>query len=198
MHRFKTVNDSLGHAIGDNLINNVATRLNTLVSGDQIIGRFSGDEFAILLPVIKNAEEAIKFAETVVRELSEPYELDRRQIFTSAYVGVAVGSSKYKTAGDVLRDADIAMYRAKEKKRAVVVFEDRMHVQAMSLLQLETDLRHAVERSEFELFYQPIIELNTMRLAGVEALVRCAIRTLATFTLKNSSMSWRPRVLSFQ
>ena len=172
MHRFKTVNDSLGHAIGDKLINNVANRLSTMVKFYQMIGRFSGDEFAILLPVIKDVDEAIQFAAAVVKELSEPYELDKREIFTSASIGLAVGSSKYKTAGDVLRDADIAMYRAKERKRPVVVFEDRMHVQAMSLLQLETDLRRAVERNEFELFYQPIIELDTMRLAGVEALVR--------------------------
>lgn len=172
MRRFKTVNDSLGHEIGDKLIKNVAGRLSEIVSGDQMIGRFSGDEFAILLPVVKNVEEAIKFAESIIKELSQPYELDRRQIFTSAAIGIAIGSSKYRSAGEVLRDADIAMYRAKERKRPIVVFEEGMHAQAMSLLQLETDLRRAVEQNEFELFYQPIIQLDAMRLAGLEALVR--------------------------
>ena len=172
MHRFKTINDSLGHAIGDELIKSVAQRLSGLISGDEIIGRFSGDEFAILLPEVSGAEQAAEFAENVVTRLSEPFILDRRQIFTNVSIGIAVGSSKYLVAADVLRDADIAMYRAKERKRSVVLFEERMHVQAMSLLQLETDLRLAVERNEFELFYQPIIELDTTRLAGVEALVR--------------------------
>ena len=172
MHRFKTINDSLGHAIGDELIKSVAQRLSGLISGDEIIGRFSGDEFAILLPEVSGAEQAAEFAENVVTQLSEPFILDRRQIFTNVSIGIAVGSSKYLVAADVLRDADIAMYRAKERKRSVVLFEERMHVQAMSLLQLETDLRLAVERNEFELFYQPIIELDTTRLAGVEALVR--------------------------
>ena len=172
MHRFKTINDSLGHATGDELIRSVARRLSTLINGDELIGRFSGDEFAILLPEISGTEQAIRFAETVVTELSEPFELEHRQIFTNASVGITIGTSKYMVAGDVLRDADIAMYRAKERKRSIVVFEERMHVQAMSLLQLETDLRLAVERNEFELFYQPIIELDTTRFAGVEALVR--------------------------
>jgi diguanylate cyclase (GGDEF)-like protein len=172
IHRFKTINDSLGHATGDELIKGVAKRLSNLINGEEIIGRFSGDEFAILLPEISRTEDAAEFAENIVRELSEPFILDRRQIFTSVSIGIAIGSSKYLLAADVLRDADIAMYRAKERKRTVVVFEERMHVQAMSLLQLETDLRLAVERNEFELFYQPIIELDTTRFAGVEALVR--------------------------
>ena len=128
MHRFKTINDSLGHAIGDELIKSVAQRLSSLVSGDEIIGRFSGDEFAILLPEVSGAEQAAEFAENVVTRLSEPFILDRRQIFTNVSIGIAVGSSKYLVAADVLRDADIAMYRAKERKRSVVLFEERMHV----------------------------------------------------------------------
>jgi diguanylate cyclase (GGDEF)-like protein len=172
INRFKTINDSLGHSTGDKLIRNAANRLAGLVSGDQIIGRFSGDEFAILLPEISTAEDASRFAETVAEALSEPFVLDRRQVFTNVSIGIAVGNSKYLAADDVLRDVDIAMYRAKERKRSVVVFEEGMHVQAMSLLQLETDLRFALERNEFELFYQPIIELDSTRFAGVEALVR--------------------------
>jgi EAL domain-containing protein (putative c-di-GMP-specific phosphodiesterase class I) len=112
------------------------------------------------------------FAQTVVESLSEPFILERRQIFTTVSMGIAIGSAKYLEAGDILRDADIAMYRAKERHRSVVVFEESMHVQAVSLLQIETDLRLAVEREEFELYYQPIVDLETMRFAGVEALVR--------------------------
>jgi len=172
LHRFKTVNDSLGHAIGDQLINQVAGRLTALLSNGQIVGRFSGDEFAVLMPEINEPADAEELARQIVDTLSQPFELQRRQIFTGVSIGVTIGSSKYLQAGDVLRDADIAMYRSKERKRSVVTFEESMHVQAMSLLQLETDLRIAVEREEFELFYQPIVDLNTMSFAGVEALVR--------------------------
>jgi diguanylate cyclase (GGDEF)-like protein len=172
IHRFKTINDSLGHAIGDELIQHVGRRLSSLVSGEELIGRFSGDEFAILLPEIAEPAEAMYFAQTVVESLAEPFVLERRQIFTTVSMGIAVGSSKYLNAGDILRDADIAMYRAKERRKSVVVFEESMHVQAVSLLQIETDLRMAVEREEFELYYQPIVDLEKMRFAGVEALVR--------------------------
>jgi diguanylate cyclase (GGDEF)-like protein len=172
LNRFKTVNDSLGHTIGDKLIKNVAERLSALVDGDQLIGRFSGDEFAILLPEVADAAHACELAEKILENLSEPFVLERRQIFTGVSIGIALGSSKYHSAADVLRDADIAMYRAKERKRSIVLFEESMHVQAVSLLQIETDLRLGVERAEFELFYLPIVDLETMRFAGVEALVR--------------------------
>jgi len=172
MLRFKTVNDSLGHAVGDRLIKHVASRLTKLIEKDEIIGRFSGDEFAILLPYIDSVDQAREFAERVLDKLTQPFVLDGRQIYTGASVGIAIGTSKYTDAGDVLRDADIAMYRAKDRNRGAVVFEEKMHVQAVSLLQLETDLRQAVEKNEFELFYQPILELNTARFCGVEALVR--------------------------
>jgi len=172
MLRFKTVNDSLGHAVGDRLIKHVASRLTKLIENDEMIGRFSGDEFAILLPHVETVEQAREFAERVLDKLTQPFVLDGRQIYTGASVGIAIGSSKYTHAGDVLRDADIAMYRAKDRNRGAVVFEEKMHVQAVSLLQLETDLRQAVERNEFELYYQPILELNTAQFCGVEALVR--------------------------
>lgn len=170
--RFKTVNDSLGRSVGDQLISHVAGRLTELVKEDDLVGRFSGDEFAILLPNAGNIDDAIAFAETVISRIEEPFELDKRQIFTGVSMGIAMGSREYANAGDLLRDADIAMYRAKERNRSCVVFEKKMHIQAVSLLELETDLRLAVERNEFELFYQPIVELDSTRLRGVEALVR--------------------------
>jgi diguanylate cyclase (GGDEF)-like protein len=172
LQRFKTINDSLGHLIGDELIASVGSRLSDLVSGEQMVGRFSGDKFAILLPEIISEQQADEFADLVANSLARPFDLNGRQIFTGAAVGVAIGSSKYFNASELIRDADIAMYRAKERGRNVVRFEENMHVQAVTLLQLETDLRLAVERREFELFYQPIIDLENMDLSGVEALVR--------------------------
>jgi diguanylate cyclase (GGDEF)-like protein len=174
LHRFKTINDSLGHAMGDRLIAQVASRLSELIEKGEMIGRFGGDEFAILLPRIERIDEATEFANRVVEALSQPFALNQRQVYTGVSIGIAIGSSRYSTAGDLLRDADIAMHRAKERKRSIVLFEDTMHVQAVSLLQLETDLRLAIERNEFELFFQPIVELQSTRFCGVEALVRWA------------------------
>jgi diguanylate cyclase (GGDEF)-like protein len=172
LQRFKTVNDSLGHVAGDELITRVGSRLRGLIDGDQMVGRFNGDKFAILLPEIAAETQADDFADVVAAALARPFDLNGRQIFTGASIGIAIGSSKYVYAREILRDADIAMYRAKERGRRVVRFEENMHVQAVSLLQLETDLRLAVERKEFELYYQPIVELENMEFSGVEALVR--------------------------
>ena len=172
LRRFKTVNDSLGTGMGDQLIVQVGQRLSGMVKNGETIGRFSGDEFAILVPQIGSIESAEQFGEKVVSALAEPFDLNGRQIFTSVSMGIAIGDGSREHARDLIRDADIAMYRAKERSRTIVVFEDNMRVQAASLLQLETDLRLAVDRNEFELFYQPILDLETMRFAGIEALVR--------------------------
>lgn len=172
LHRFKTVNDSLGHAVGDRLIREVAARLVGLAGGQEKVGRFGGDEFAILLSDVDGPDRVTEFADFVLEAMSLPFFLDRQQIFTGVSMGIVISNSKYCEARDVMRDADIAMYRAKERNRGYVLFEENMHVHALSLLQMETDLRLAVERGEFELFYQPIIDLETMQLSGVEALVR--------------------------
>ena len=173
LHRFKTINDSLGHAIGDQLLSNVASRLINLVGPDDLVGRFNGDEFAILLPAKSDVEQAESFADLVAETLSQPFTLGNQQVFTGVSIGIVLGcKTEYRRAGEVLRDADIAMYRAKERNHPYVIFEKKMHVQAVSKLQLETDLRMAVERHEFEVFYQPIVELETTKFCGVEALVR--------------------------
>lgn len=169
---FKTINDSLGHSMGDRLIKNVAKRLAALVREDDMTARFSGDKFGIILTDLLSREEATAFADRLAKRLAEPYTLDGRQVFTSAKIGIAYGNSKYPEAEDILRDADIAMYYAKDNEENYVIFDQKMHIRAVTRLQLETDLRFAIERNEFELYYQPIISLDTASLSGFEALVR--------------------------
>ena len=169
---FKTINDSLGHSLGDRLIKNVAKRLSGMVREDDLVGRFSGDKFGIILTDLLSRDEATGFADRLAKRLAEPYTLDGRQVFTSAKIGIAYGNSKYPEAEDILRDADIAMYYAKDNEENYVIFDQRMHIRAVTRLQLETDLRFAIERNEFEMYYQPIISLETATLVGFEALVR--------------------------
>ena len=169
---FKTINDSLGHSMGDRLIKNVGKRLSGMVRDDDMVGRFSGDKFGIILTDLLSREEATGFADRLAKRLAEPYTLDGRQVFTSAKIGIAYGNSKYPEAEDILRDADIAMYYAKDNEDNYVIFDQKMHIRAVTRLQLETDLRFAIERNEFELYYQPIISLDTAALSGFEALVR--------------------------
>ncbi len=169
---FKTINDSLGHSLGDRLIKNVAKRLSGMVREDDMVGRFGGDKFGIILTDLLSREEATSFADRLAKRLAEPYTLDGRQVFTSAKIGIAYGNSKYPEAEDILRDADIAMYYAKDNEDNYVIFDQKMHIRAVTRLQLETDLRFAIERNEFELYYQPIIGLADSSLVGFEALVR--------------------------
>lgn len=169
---FKTINDSLGHSMGDRLIKNVAKRLSSMVREDDMTARFSGDKFGIILTDLLSREEATAFADRLAKRLADPYTLDGRQVFTSAKIGIAYGNSKYPEAEDILRDADIAMYYAKDNEENYVIFDQKMHIRAVTRLQLETDLRFAIERDEFELYYQPIISLDTASLSGFEALVR--------------------------
>lgn len=169
---FKTINDSLGHSLGDRLIKNVAKRLSGIVREGDMVARFSGDKFGVILKNLISREEATSFADRLAKRVSEPYSLEERQVFTSAKIGIAYGNSKYPEAEDLLRDADIAMYYAKENVQNYVIFDQKMHVRAVTRLQLETDLRYAIERKEFELYYQPIIGLGAASLVGFEALVR--------------------------
>lgn len=172
LNGFRKINDSLGHSTGDQLVKQVAGRLSKITRKDSIAGRFSGDEFAIIL--IGDADErgASEFAQTVARAIAQPYILASKQVFTSVSIGIAFGNLNYEEPEEILRDADIAMYHAKDHGKDFEIFDDRMHTRAVSLLQLETDLRYAVERGEFELYYQPIVDLQTLQLRGFEALVR--------------------------
>ncbi|MFM9903367.1 MAG: putative bifunctional diguanylate cyclase/phosphodiesterase [Pyrinomonadaceae bacterium] len=172
LNRFKTINDSLGHSMGDRLIKNVAKRLSAMVREDDMVARFSGDKFGVVLSDLLSKEEATSFADRLAKRLAEPYTLDGRQVFTSAKIGIAYGNSKYPEAEDILRDADIAMYYSKDNEQNYVIFDQKMHIRAVTRLQLETDLRFAIERNEFELYYQPIVGLENTSLEGFEALVR--------------------------
>lgn len=172
LNRFKTMNDSLGHSMGDRLIKNVAKRLSNMVGEGDVVGRFSGDEFAIILTGIANADAVTAFADKVAHRISQPFTLSGRQVFTSVSVGIAFEDPRYTDVEDILRDADIAMYYAKDHAQNYVIFDPNMHTRAISLLQLETDLRYAIDRNELELFYQPVISLDNVKLAGFEALVR--------------------------
>ena len=172
LDRFKTVNDSLGHSTGDRLIKHVAERLAGSIYEGDLVARFSGDEFAIIVQDVTDVSEMLNFAELIKHKISSPFIVGGRKIFTSVSIGIALGNSSYTEAEEILRDADIAMYHAKESGKDYVIFDKIMHTRAVTRMQLETDLRTAVERGEFCVYYQPIIDLSTMRLSGFEALMR--------------------------
>lgn len=172
LDRFKTINESLGHSMGDQLIKSVAKRLSNLADKNVIVGRFGGDEFAVIIPDVKNLADVTDFADRIVRRLAEPYSIRGREVFTSVSIGIALGSPTYRVSEDVLRDADIAMYYAKANEKSYVVFDQQMHATAVSRLQMETELRHAIENDEMELYYQPIVNMDNASLSGFEALIR--------------------------
>ncbi len=214
LDRFKVVNDSLGHLVGDRLLIAIAQRLETCLRAGDTVARLGGDEFAILLENIKNTEDAIHIAERVQAELAEPFYLNEYQVFTSASIGIVCSGlpqhpteicelsiapnlenadretslsglssdspvpnvpfrTLYDRPEELLRDADAAMYHAKGLGKARhEVFDLSMHTRAVALLQLENDLRRALDSQEFRLYYQPIVSLTSGRISGFEALLR--------------------------
>ena len=173
LDRFKVVNDSLGHVIGDKLLIAIAGRLRTYVRPGDVVARLGGDEFTILLNRTGGADEVVGIAERVQHNLSKPFKIDNYEVFTSASIGIIVSDEIMREPEDFLRDADAAMYRAKESGKArYEIFDREMHARNMNLLQVETDLRHAVERNEFEVLYQPIVTLSTGAIHEFEALIR--------------------------
>jgi diguanylate cyclase (GGDEF)-like protein/PAS domain S-box-containing protein len=173
LDRFKIINDSLGHMVGDQLLVGIARRLETCVRSIDTVARLGGDEFTILLEDLKDPAETVEIVNRIQNELSAPFKLDGHEVFTSVSIGVAPSTTGYERAEDILRDADTAMYRAKSSGKARhEVFDREMHAHAMNLLHIETDLRRAVERDELRLHYQPIVSLADEQVIGFEALVR--------------------------
>ena len=173
LDRFKMINDSLGHLVGDQLIVEIARRLEVCLRPSDMIARLGGDEFTILLDHLSDASDASHIAGRIQKELARPFNLNGHELFTTASIGIALSSPAYVLPDHLLRDADIAMYRAKERgKGRCEFFDTAMHDRAVSLLQLETDLRRAVENQEFQVYYQPIVSLPSGRISGFEALVR--------------------------
>lgn len=173
LDRFKVVNDSLGHAIGDKLLIAIAERLTSCVRPGDVVARLGGDEFTILLNRTGPIEDVGRVAERLQLKLSAPFKLDNYEVFTTASIGIIISDDLPRNPEDFLRDADAAMYRAKESGKArYEIFDREMHVRNMNLLQVETDLRHASERGEFEVYYQPIVNLETGTVREFEALIR--------------------------
>jgi PAS domain S-box-containing protein len=188
---FKIINDSLGHAAGDDLLIQIGQRLKESVrradtvsrprtsdvpdrpANDDTLARLGGDEFTILLDDIRDPIEAVRVAERMQAELATPFVVNQQQIVISASIGIAASTSPHTHAEDLLRDADIAMYRAKRAGKACCEVSDTaMHENAVKRLQLETDLRKALDQGEFRVYYQPIVSLQTGKITGFEALTR--------------------------
>jgi diguanylate cyclase (GGDEF)-like protein/PAS domain S-box-containing protein len=171
--RFKLVNDSLGHSVGDNLLNAFAERLRVSLRDIDILARLGGDEFVILIEDIENEDYASIVAERLQQALKHPFMVNNKEIFAPASFGVVPNTQDYNLPEDIMRDADAAMYHAKEKGRAQYkVFDKKLHEKARHLLQRETDLRKAIHRDEFVNHYQPIVSLKTRSLVGFESLIR--------------------------
>lgn len=172
LNRFRTINESLGYQTGDRVIKHIAKRLTDLAANGEIVGHFGGDQFAIILPCVPELKTATEFAEMLATRIAEPVIFKGRQVYTTASIGVVVRGSIHKKGEEMLRDADIAMYQAKDNRKGWMVFDKSMRASAVTRQQMETDLRYAIVCNELEMFYQPIVDLRTMKLYGFEALVR--------------------------
>ncbi len=169
---FKVVNDSLGHVVGDELLRAIARRIRDCLQPWDVVSRHGGDEFTLLLEQVPTPEVAMHTAHRIRDALTHPFSVNGTEIFTKASIGIAFGSDEYESPDELLRDADTAMYSGKGGTAGIAVFDRRMHDTARWRLQLETDLRLALDRREFELHYQPIRDLRDQSVLGFEALVR--------------------------
>lgn len=170
---FKIVNDSLGHIIGDELLISIAQRLQTCLRSVDTVARYGGDEFVILIDDINDISDALYVADRIQRELKMPFKLGDQEVFMSASIGIVQNKMEYERNEDFIRDADIAMYRAKANGKArYEMFDSGMHDLIKRRMKLEGDLIKAIEREEFLIHYQPIVSLPERKIVGAEALVR--------------------------
>ena len=173
LDRFHLVNDSLGHTVGDQLLTAISERLKPLFRSIDEFARMSGDEFGILLDDISDVSDALRVADRIQKQFATPFQIGSEEVFTSGRIGIALSATGYERAEDAVRDATLALHRVKSGTDSRhEVFDLMMHRRAHARLLLETDLRWAMERKEFRVFYQPIVSLESGVITGVEALVR--------------------------
>ena len=173
LDRFKIINDTLGHKAGDTILLETGKRLKKIIREQDTPARLGGDEFVVLLEDVPSITEVTRITNRILKSLSEPFELDNHNAHISASIGIVIGNKKHSSAEEILRNADIAMYRAKKKKQgSYEFFDSEMLALVKSRLEMEVDLRAALNNNEFILFYQPIIDVRTETLSGFEALIR--------------------------
>lgn len=173
LDRFNMVNDSLGHFVGDKLLHVIAEKLHSFLRPGDTLARLGGDEFAILLEDVKHTNQVSRLIDRIQSAIAQPFRIEQHEVFTSGSIGITFSNVQYDRPELYLRDVDTAMYRAKAAGRGrAVIFDAQMHEKAQALLELETDLRRAIDRGEFLLYYQPIVNLEAGKLAGFESLVR--------------------------
>jgi diguanylate cyclase (GGDEF)-like protein/PAS domain S-box-containing protein len=172
LDRFKVINDTLGHMVGDKLLIEMAHRLVECTREEDTVARLGGDEFAILLEQIRGPEDAVRVAERTLERLADPLMLDDNEVSVGASIGIALSLTGEKMPEDLLRDADMAMYQAKTRRSGYQIFDAKMHARALERMRLEMDMKRAIERKQIHLHYQPIVSLESGKLAGFEALAR--------------------------
>ena len=173
LDRFKVINDSAGHIVGDSLLKEVAQRLAACVRAPDMVARLGGDEFAILVENVTQVETAVRVARRVIAAMKDPVNVDGKELFTSVSIGIAISDPAYRVAEELLRDADIAMYRAKgNDQQRFELFNENLHLEAIRVLEVEGDLRRAITRQEFVPYFQEIVRLEDGRVIGYESLLR--------------------------
>ena len=172
LDRFKVINDSLGHSAGDKLLIEMSQRLVECTREEDTVARLGGDEFALLLEQVRGPEDAVRVAERVLASLADPLMLNENEVSITGSIGIALSLTGEENPEDLLRDADMAMYQAKTRRLGYQIFDAKMHARALNRMRLEIDMKRAIDRQQIQLHYQPIMFLETGRLAGFEALAR--------------------------